>query len=344
MTLVNGQKIIMAKLHLMTANGAAFSTRTGEVILDSALMHGIEFPHDCRVGRCGSCLARVVNGVTLGGNAAGRGMIHACQARALSDLELEFDHQPPVQSVNAQVASLIQRASDVMEVGLKLTHPMDYLPGQYCSFKFRGFPARSYSPTLPADGSQSEHDLTLHIKKVRNGRVSTALGQDIQLGHKLKIEGPFGSAYYRQDGEDRLVLVASGTGFAPILSVLMAALDDPHKKPIVLVIGARNLKSLYMASALIDLNRRSEIELIVATNEPPQYEVVRHGTPIDFLPALRPTDGVYAAGSPAMIEQIARKAGAAGANLYADPFEPASTPADNWLTRNFAWPGRRIAA
>ncbi|MDB5614677.1 MAG: ferredoxin-NAD reductase [Devosia sp.] len=336
MASVNGQRINMAKLHLMTANGVAFSTRTGEVILDSALMQGIEFPHDCRVGRCGSCLARVVNGVTLGGNAAGRGMIHACQARALSDLELEFDHQPPVQSVNAQVASLIYRASDVIEVGLKLTHRLDYLPGQYCSFKFRGFPARSFSPTLPADGSHSENDLTLHVKQVRNGRVSIALGRDIQVGHKLKIEGPFGSAYYRDDSEDRLVLVASGTGFAPILSVLLAALEDSHKKPIVLVIGARNLKSLYMASALSDLNRRPEIQLIVATNEPPRYKVVRHGAPIDFLPALRPTDGVYAAGSPAMIDEIARKVGAAGANLYADPFEPAATPANNWLTRNFA--------
>ena len=342
MASVNGQRITMAKMHLMTANGAEFAARTGEVILDSALMHGIEFPHDCRVGRCGSCLARVVNGVTLGGNAAGRGMIHACQARALSDLDLEFDHQPPVQSVNGQVASLVPRASDVMEVGIKLSHTMEYLPGQYCSFKFRGFPARSYSPTLPADGSTSEHDLTLHIKRVRDGRVSTALGQSIKVGHKLKIEGPFGSAYYRQDGEDRLVLIASGTGFAPILSVLMAALEDPHKKPIVLVIGARNLKSLYMASALIDLNRRSEIELIVATNERPQYEVVRHGAPADFLPELRPTDGVYAAGSPAMIEQIAQKATAAGSNFYADPFEAALTRGDNWM--KFAWPHRRAAA
>lgn len=332
----------MAKLHLMTANGAEFSARTGEIILDSALMHGIEFPHDCRVGRCGSCLARVVNGVTLGGSAVGRGMIHACQARALSDLDLKFDRQPPVQAVSAQVASLVPRASDVMEVGLKLSHPMDYLPGQYCSFKFRGYPARSYSPTLPADGSAREHDLTLHIKKVRDGRVSTALGQSIKVGHKLKIEGPFGSAYYRQDGEDRLVLVASGTGFAPILSVLIAALDDPHKKPIVLVIGARNLKSLYMASALIDLNRRSEIELIVATNEPPRYAVVKHGTPADFLPELRPTDGVYAAGSPAMIEQIAQKAISAQANFYADPFEAASAHRNDWI--KFAWPSRRVAA
>lgn len=330
----------MARLHQMTANGIVFSARTGDVILDSALLHGIEFPHDCRVGQCGSCLARVRNGVTLGGNAANAGMIHACQARALSDLELEFDQLPPIEVVEGTVASLVRRSVNVMEVGIKLPKPLAYRPGQYCSFKFKGFPARRYSPTLPADGSDRKHDLTLHIKEVRGGRVSTAFGGAIEVGHKVKVEGPFGSAYYRRDGEERLILIASGTGFAPILSILMAALEDPHQKPILLVVGARNLRSLYMASALIDINRHPNIELIVATSEAPEFSVLKHGTPADFMPVVQSSDGIYVAGSPALVAEIGALAAAVRANFYADAFEPASASSNSWLERSLDWSRR----
>jgi 3-phenylpropionate/trans-cinnamate dioxygenase ferredoxin reductase subunit len=271
-------------------------------------------------------------------------MIHACQARALSDLDLQFDLQPPVQSVNGYVASLVLRGSEVTEVGLKLVQPIDYLPGQYCKFKFRGFPMRSFSPTLPADGSATSNHVTLHVKKVRGGLVSNALGQTIQVGHKLRVEGPFGAAYYRQDTEQRLILVAGGTGFAPILSILMAALEDPNSKPIVLIIGARNLHALYMASNLINFHKKQDLELIVTTTERSNYAIIRYGTPLDFVPELRSTDGIYAAGSPKMVTRLAEMANKVDANFYADPFESSSTKTSNWLLRGLSWCGRLAAA
>ena len=148
----------MARTHTIQANGTRFHAQTGQVILDSALMNGVEFPHDCRAGRCGSCLTRVKRGLTIGGETLQRGMVHACQAQALSDLDLEFDVLPPPQSVAGTVASLVPRSRDVIEVHLNLNAPINPIAGQYCTFQFRGYPARSFSPTRPADGSRPGKD------------------------------------------------------------------------------------------------------------------------------------------------------------------------------------------
>jgi NAD(P)H-flavin reductase/ferredoxin len=336
----------MMKLHSITANGTTFSARTGDVILDAALAHGIDFPHDCRAGRCGSCLAKVTKGVTLGGEAFQRGTVHACQARVFSDLELEFEDLPPVHSIAARVTSIVPRSVDVVEVGVKLLQPLQFLPGQYCRFKFRGFPARSFSPTLPADGSLTSDDLTLHVKRVRGGLVSNALGTDIQVDHRLRVEGPFGTAFYRTSGVHRLVLVAGGTGFAPILSIAMAALAEDPKREIVVVAGARTIASLYMAPGLVQLQRFPNVRIVVTAGEVPAgIGIVRRGGPADHMPQLLRTDIVYAAGAPAMIERIAEKADLVGADFYSDPFEPAAPNVRWWGMRKTGWqaPKRMVA-
>lgn len=333
----------MPKLHSITANGATFAARTGDVLLDSALLQGVPFPHDCRAGRCGSCLTKVVRGSTLGGASLQRGMIHACQARIFSDLELTFEELPPVRAVHAEVASLVARSVDVTEVGLRLAGPVPFHAGQYCSFKFRGFPARSFSPTLPADGSTTSADMTLHIKRVRDGRVSSALGDGIRVGHRLRVEGPFGSAHFRSARSGRLVLVAGGTGFAPILSILAAALREDQDRQVVLVVGARHVNSLYMAAGLVKLQTFPSLRIIATANEVPEtIEVVRRGSPDAHVPQLLADDTVYAAGAPAMVMRLAACAEAVGAEFYSDPFEPSGP--QEISTPKLAWPTPRTAA
>jgi 3-phenylpropionate/trans-cinnamate dioxygenase ferredoxin reductase subunit len=271
-------------------------------------------------------------------------MVHACQARAFSDLELQFEHVPPVQSIAARVTSLAQRGADVVEVGLKLAAPIDYVPGQYCSFKFSGFPRRSFSPTVPVDGAAAGDDMTLHIKQVRGGRVSAALGETIKVGHRLRVEGPFGAAFYRKASGRRLVLVAGGTGFAPIFSIAMAALADDPEREIALVVGARTIYSLYMAPALVMLQRHPGVVVTVTANELPAHSfIIQRGGPADHIPPLLPDDVVYAAGAPAMIRRIAELADEVGADFHSDPFEQ-SGGTEGWLARALAWPLRKIAA
>ncbi len=282
----------MRKTHSITANGTSFTARTGELILDAALASGVALPHDCRAGRCGSCVVRVVDGVVLGGQAAQRKTIYACQARALADLVVEYDDPGPVDTSSARVASLANLTADVVQVGIALDRPIIYRPGQYCQFRFLGYPSRCFSPTLPADGSATSADITLHVKRVRNGRVSTALGREIAIGHRLRVEGPFGNAYLRAGSAKRLVLVAGGTGYAPILSVAAAALAEDHARPIDLIVGMRKAASFYMVEGLIGLLRHPNVRIMVAIGDlkEEQSEFIRRGEPSNFLPALTGDD------------------------------------------------------
>lgn len=318
----------------ITANGHTFSARTGEVILDAALANGVAFPHDCRAGRCGTCLARIAKGFTLGGQAPQRNTIYACQARALGDLELQFDVTPPVTTVQARVVSLLARSPDVVEIGLQLARPMEVWPGQYCSFEFSGFPQRYFSPTLPADGSRPESHLTLHVKRVPGGRVSGALGETIANGHHVTIEGPFGSAYFRPASDKRLVLVAGGTGFAPVFSIVSAALRENRSRSIELVVGAREAASIYMVKGLVGLKHCPNVKITIAIDNL-RREIpgaVRRGDPTEFVPRLTENDVAYAAGAPPLVDKVARMAADAGAEFYSDPFEPnGSDGGAGWL-------------
>lgn len=321
----------MGKTQAVTANGRQFPAQRGDVILDAALRSGLAYPHDCRAGRCGSCLTRVVKGVTFGGESFQRGMVHACMARVLTDVELAFDKLPAIELIRGEVAAVERRGPDVLEVGLSLAQPLHFYPGQYCRFKFKGFPSRCFSPTWPADGTRRLHDITLHIKQVRGGLVSNALGQSITAGHRLEVEGPFGAAFYRSDSAGRLILVAGGTGFAPILSIAMAALADDPLRQIEFIIGTRTIRQLYMAPGLVALKRYPGVNFTITANEVPDHiSVVKQGGPADFLPDLSASDTIYAAGAPSMVTTIAEAAELAGASFHSDPFTAGPVTESFW--------------
>ncbi len=328
----------MRKLHQIRINDDRFCARSGQLILDAALVNGVDLAHDCRAGRCGTCLARVIHGITLGGETIQAGLIHTCQARAFSDLELEVDDLPPVGLVYAHVVDIGKLSHDVFEVVLAPKAPIKWLPGQYCRFTFRGFPARAFSPTLPLDGSAPSGRIHLNIKRVRDGRVSAQLGRRILPGHKVGIEGPFGHAFLRPARRGRLVLVAGGTGFAPIWAIAMSALRQDPDRPIVLIVGIRSLASCYMASAIEYASRFPNVSVVVCSAEPSlSYRQLRCGSPSDHLPALGRFDTVYSAGAPAMVADVAAQAAQAHCQFYCDPFEPAIAAPDDWFSKMVGW-------
>lgn len=330
----------MAKLHRVTLNGETFQARSGQVLLDAALIAGVDIPHDCRAGRCGSCVTGIAKGLTLGGEARQRGMIHACQARVFSDLTLAIEDLPKVDSIAARLVKAVDVTHDVVEVTLVPSRPLTIHPGQYCRFTFRGFPARAFSPTAPLDGEPQGAAIRLNIKRVRGGRVSTAIGDKIKPGHRLTVEGPFGHAFLRTGRTNRLILVAGGTGFAPMWAVGDAALRENPQRPIVFVAGARQLGQLYMVRALEFASRFPNVGVVVTAEEAQDhYPHVRHGRPSDHVPPLTAGDIVYAAGAPAMVDAVGKQAHAAHATFYADPFEPPGGQAEDWVTKAVAWMG-----
>ena len=314
----------MPSRHSVSANGSLFSAHAGETLLDAALLGGVEFPHDCRTGRCGTCLVRVREGTTLGGESGQPAMVLACQARVLSNLKVEYDVLPPVARVAGRLDSLIDLSGDVVELSIRPSAPLAMLPGQYCRVAFQGHPARAYSPTAPVGRAAQSDTISLHVQRVPGGRVSSRLGQAISAGHRLTIEGPFGTAFHRPNRNERLVLASRGTGFAPIFAVANAALRENWQREMVLVAGARTLEALYMPAALGRLSAAPNVAVIATVEEPQIHSrLVRHGPVPDNLPPLDGGDIVYVAGGYRLVETIVRAALDAGAGVYYDKFDTA---------------------
>jgi NAD(P)H-flavin reductase len=314
---------MMRKICKVTVNKTSFLANCGDLLLDSAILNGIELQHDCRSGICGACRVRLVDGQVFGGTEEGSDMIHACQARIVSDLKLATEPVPDTVSLPARVAELTRLAPDVIGVDLELPRPLNYLPGQFCRLQFRGFPERCYSPSYPLEGAPDRHRLLFQIRRFPDGAVSAALGQDIRVGHRVRVTGPFGSAHFRNDHAGRMVLVASGTGFAPMWSIAAAAITEQPRRELMFLVAARKIQSFYMHAALCRLALFPNVTIIPMVSEPQTISpAIRVGRPLDYLPALSPDDLVYASGAPAMTNEVARVARIAGAVCYTDPFVP----------------------
>jgi NAD(P)H-flavin reductase/ferredoxin len=313
----------MSKVCKVTLNKETFHANCGDLLLDGAIMHGVDLPHDCRSGVCGSCRVRLVDGKVFGGTDEHSDMIYACQARVVSDLKLVIEPMPDQVQLSARVADLVRLAPDVMGVCLELPKPLRYFPGQYCKVQFRGFPARSYSPTFPLQGAPDKRYLDFHIRRLPDGLVSSALGEQIRVGHRVKLNGPFGTAFHRPKHRGRTILVASGTGFAPMWSIAVAAITERPQRELVLIVASRTLQSFYMHSALCRLAAFPNVKIIPVISEPQKVSpAFRSGRPTDHMPPLTPDDIVYTCGAPAMTESVARISKAAGARCYTDPFVP----------------------
>jgi len=328
----------MAKYHRIELGSDVFSVRSGRLLLDGALESGVGIPHDCRAGRCGSCAIEVCHGTTLGGETGSKGVVRACQARVFSDLKLSIEAIPPSDCVRGTLDECTDLTADVVELAITPQSPVTILAGQYCRFTFNGFPTRCFTPTASLDGRTADGRIRLQVKRVRQGRVSTNLGGKIGAGHRLTIEGPFGHGFLRPNLQNRLVLVAGGTGFAPIWAIADAALRENPLRRIALIAGVRKLSSFYMGRALDLISRLPNVD-VTATAEEHQTEYcrVRFGDPLAHIPQLLKDDIIYAAGSPAMVKSIGDQAADIGATFYSDPFESDATMSEDWLTRAIIW-------
>ncbi|CCD88052.1 putative Ferredoxin--NAD(+) reductase [Bradyrhizobium sp. ORS 285] len=314
----------MSNFRTVTVKGRQFRVRAGDVLLDGALANGVEIPFDCRAGTCGTCMVHVAKGQTVCGETHTQGMIYACQARVVSDLDVDVEDVPEIDISKARLVGLREVAPDIMELMIAPEKSISYLPGQYFKFTFAGYPARAYSPTASFDGRIGGRVIHLNIKKVRGGRVTQALGSGIRPGHRLRIQGPYGHAFLRPGGTGRLVLAGSGTGFAPIWAIAAMALRENRSRPMVIIAGAKKLPQLYMTPILAQLARLPNVAIVPTVEEGPiNHPSIRTGRIEPHMPTLTASDVVYACGSPRMVTALAGMVEKAGATFYADPFDSA---------------------
>ena len=315
----------MTRICKVTIDNETIRAKCGDLLLDAALTNGIELPHDCRSGYCGACQVRVVAGRCFGATAGTSNVVHACQTRVISDLRVAVEGTPYVTEISGRVVDLVEIARNVFEVCVETPDTLNYLPGQYLSLRFSGYPARYYSPTVPLDWPSDPDLIRFHVHQLPKGRVSSALGRNIKSGHRVKLTGPFGAAYLRREHPGRLILISSGTGFAPIWAIAEAAIREDPRRRLVLIAGARDLESLYMIPALCRLALFPRVAIIPTVSARQQVTpAVRFGRPTEYMPALSRDDVIYVAGAPATVQQAAHIAQTAGATYFADPFLPAA--------------------
>jgi 3-phenylpropionate/trans-cinnamate dioxygenase ferredoxin reductase subunit len=333
----------MAGNHQITIDGHSFLALRGQLLLDAALSNGIELPHDCRAGHCGACCVRLVSGEVRGGEGSEPGIVHACQCRIVGDAAIETHRQSSVRTVDGVLSSLRRLSPDVMEVGIRMERALLYHAGQYAQVRFSGYPGRPFSITHPLHdlrGNPNGRSIWFHVRRMKDGRVTSALGKRIKPGHRVKLTGPYGSAHFRPNLDSPLILVATNTGFAPVWSIAVAALREHPERMMMIIAGGRTIESLYMWPALVRLANFPNVHVVPVCSTPQTLtDAVQLGRPTDYLPPLLPTDVLYACGAPGMVDSIKSIAARFGAVCYADPFLPTTDGAveGSILSRAAGW-------
>jgi 3-phenylpropionate/trans-cinnamate dioxygenase ferredoxin reductase subunit len=279
--------------------------------------------------------------------------MHTVVQRIFRDQRIPMDVEKAeasgVRSVDGVLSSLRALSPQVMEVGIRIEHALGYRAGQYAQLRFEGYPSRPFSITHPlSQGNKDSRLIWFHIRHMENGRVTSLLGKRIMLGHRVKLTGPYGSAYFQPNMDNRLILVAADTGFAPIWSIAAAALYENPSRQMLIVAAGETIESFYMGPALRKLARFPNVRVVPICSTPQNVtRAVRIGHPTDFLTSLEPTDVVHVCGAPQMVEAVEAIAMSAGAICFADPFvRAAGDPVEeDDLSGALRWPAmiKRIA-
>ena len=240
-------------------SGIQFEAQAGESLLAAGIRQGIGLPYGCKDGACGSCKCKLVSGQVAHSNfqrkalseeEEAQGFVLTCSARALSDITLESRQVTPagalpVKKMPTRVSSLVRKTEDVMLMQLQLpaNDSFMYRAGQYVEFILRDGARRSYSmANAPSHGPGVE----LHIRHMPGGRFTDLVFGSMKEKDILRIEGPMGSFFLREESSKPMVFVASGTGFAPLKALLEHMQHCGITRPVTLYWGGRRPADLYM--------------------------------------------------------------------------------------------------
>lgn len=251
--------------------GKQVQCREDQDILDACLRNGIWLPHSCTHGTCGTCKADLLDGTVDYGDASAfalmdferdEGKVLLCQACPRGDVTIEGDVEveegvefAPVRDFGATVVELRDVARETRLIRLRLDEAMNFSPGQYVSV---AVPARNCTRTYSmANPPSSPTEIELHIRRTRGGAASDGwVFSTMAEGERVQLSGPYGRFVLRPAREGPAVMIAGGTGLAPILSMIRHSLADPVARSVLhLYQGAREESDLYCVDELRALAR-----------------------------------------------------------------------------------------
>jgi CDP-4-dehydro-6-deoxyglucose reductase len=324
-------------------SGRSFTADPGEAMLTAGIRQGIGLPYGCKDGACGSCKCRKISGTVVHGphqskalssDEEAQGFVLTCCGVAHSDVVLESRQVTeagafPIRKMPARVSSLERKSHDVILLRLQLpaNDPFNYRPGQYVEFLLRDGSRRSYSM---ANAPHNGPGLELHIRHMPGGKFTDHVFNVMKEKEIQRIEGPYGSFFLREDSERPIVLLASGTGFAPIKALIEHMQFQGIQRPATLYWGGRRPEDLYMDAWVRErLAEMPHLRYVpVISDAPPEDGWTGrtgfvHRAVLEDLPDLSGYQ-VYACGAPIVVDSARRDfselAGLAEEEFFADAF------------------------
>jgi len=307
----------------------------GVNLLEALRAAQVPMSYSCLSGRCGLCRCRVLDGEVLdGGREQQRpldgldGAVLACQTYVTEPCTIEVPapdeavvHRASI--IKSKVVAIEPLAPEVLRLLIKPARSLTFSPGQYAQIAFTPAHARPYSMAgLPGDEL-----LEFHVQLMPKGRVSGYIAGQLKVGDAVKVSGPLGSTYLRQQHTGPVLCVAGATGLAPVLSVVRGAVAASMRNPIHLYFGLRSPRELYGLAWLEHLGRMHpalQVHVVVASGADPATQ--RRGLVTQAIAqdhASMRGWHAYVCGSPPMVETttlLALGKGMDAANIHADAF------------------------
>ena len=308
-------------------SGRTFTVEEDETVLEAAIRQGVQLPYGCKNGACGSCKGKLLEGRMEHGDhsqsalstldeTAGATLL--CCAHPKSNVlidvrEIQGGGDIPVRKVPCRVQAIAYPSDDVaiLQLQLPASERFQFLAGQYVEFLLKDNKRRAYSIASPP---HQEGSIELHIRHLPGGLFTDALfgqgadGKSIKEKDILRFEGPQGIFFLREDTQKPIIFLASGTGFAPIKSILLHMRQKKIDRQVYFYWGGRRPKDLYMDTLCQEFAStipRFHYIPVVSEAQPDDHWTgrtgfVHHAVMADFpnLSAFQ----VYACGAPIVIQ------------------------------------------
>ena len=329
-------------------SGRQFGAESGETILAAGIRQGIGLPYGCKDGACGSCKCKLVSGTVTHGphqekalSAAeeAAGYVLTCCGVAQDDVVIESRQVTeagafPIKKMPVRVLSMERASHDVIVLKLQLpaADTFQYHAGQYVEFLLRDGDRRSYSMANAPHTQTAAAVVELHIRHMPGGKFTDHVFGAMKEKDILRVEGPYGGFYLREDSDKPMVLLASGTGFAPIKAIVEHMRHQGITRPATLYWGGRRPADLYQAAWIEEqLAAMPSLRYVPVISDalPEDAWTGRtgfvHKAVMEDTPDLSGHE-VYACGAPIVIESARKDYAAAGLPdeaFYADSFTSA---------------------
>lgn len=325
----------------------AFTVNDDETILEAALREGVVIAYGCRNGACATCKGKVLEGEVDYGHyqehalpdaEKALGMALLCQARPRSDLVIECREVRGINDIHirtlpCRVQNMRRPAPDVMILNLKLpaSERLQFRAGQYIDILMKDGQRRSLSM---ANAPHDDALLEVHLRNY-GGPFSEYVFTRMKEKDILRFEGPLGTFFLREDTDKPAILLAGGTGFAPIKAIIEHAHHVGLTRRLILYWGARTRSGLYLHELGERWAREQGLTYVPVLSEPAAEDAwtgrtgLVHRAVLEDFPDLSGYQ-VYACGAPLMVEaahhEFTTLRGLPDDEFYSDAFTPAVAP------------------